>query len=344
MPKQWTGLLRRNLVARAIQGSNSIEGYNVDFDQAVAVVEGEEIDTLEETKLALNGYRTALTYILNLADDKSFAVNEELIRSLHYMMTSYDSPKHPGRWRPGVIFVRREPSGEIVYEGPDADTVPGLMRELVTELESSTAPCLIRAAMAHLNLVMIHPFSDGNGRMGRAIQTLILARDGIVSPPFSSIEEYLGSRTNTEAYYSVLGKVGMGVWNPGRSARPWIRFCLTAHLQQAMTVQRRMREIARLWSEIENLINRERLYGRMIYPLYEASIGLKVKTSRYVAQADISGQVAARDLRILVERKLLVSKGEKRGRVYVGSDRLFELRTKTREPRGQNLPQLELFG
>ncbi|HEX5131068.1 MAG TPA: Fic family protein, partial [Candidatus Krumholzibacteria bacterium] len=41
MPKQWTGLLRRNLVARAIQGSNSIEGYNATFDEAVAVVEGE---------------------------------------------------------------------------------------------------------------------------------------------------------------------------------------------------------------------------------------------------------------------------------------------------------------
>ena len=53
--------------------------------------------------------------------------------------------------------------------------------------------------MAHLNLVMIHPFEDGNGRMSRALQSLVLARDHIVAPEFASIEEYLGR--NTPAYY-----------------------------------------------------------------------------------------------------------------------------------------------
>jgi Fic family protein len=346
MSKQWTGLLRRNLVARAIQGSNSIEGYNATFDEAVAVVEGEEIDRTEETTLALNGYRNAMTYILGFADDKSFVVNEELIRSLHYMMISHNPLKHPGRWRPGPIYVRREPSGEVVYEGPGFESVPGLMHELVADLQQqdNSVPVIVRAAMAHLNLVMIHPFSDGNGRMGRAMQTLVLARDKIVAPSFSSIEEYLGSRNNTEAYYRVLADVGAGTWHPDRDARPWIRFCLLAHLQQAMTVQRRMNEIARLWNELEVFITNERLYDRMIFALYEASIGLKVRSARYSAQAEVSSQVATRDLRILVEKGFLVAKGEKRGRVYISSPRLVEMRDKTREPRAPTPTQLTLFG
>ena len=322
-PKRWTGFLRRNLLARAIQGSNSIEGYNVTIDEAVAVVEREEVDTDSETRAALEGYRMALTYVMQLSDDRHFVLNEELIRGLHYMMLSYDVTKNPGRWRPGPIFVRREPSGERMYEGPDAEAVPALMRELIEAVAVHPPPghVVVRAAMAHLNLVMIHPFSDGNGRMGRALQTLVLARDGILSPPFSSIEEYLGAKSNTDAYYDVLRTVGAGTWQPERDATPWLKFCLMAHLQQALTVARRMREYARLWSELEAELGRRKLDERMIDALYEAALGFRVRSARYRAAAEISNQVAAKDLRALVQHGLLVPKGEKKGRTYAAAPR-----------------------
>jgi len=60
--------------------------------------------------------------------------------------------------------------------------VPGLVEELCTELTEADQDAknrMIRAAMAHLNLVMIHPFGDGNGRMARCLQTLVLARGGV---------------------------------------------------------------------------------------------------------------------------------------------------------------------
>ena len=178
--------------------------------------------------MAVSGYRAAMSYILQLADDPFYSHNEVTFRSLHYIMLGYDISKHPGRWRPGGIYVRREPTNEIVYEGPDVKLVPGLMSELISAMNAkSPVPVMVRAAMAHLTLVMIHPFSDGNGRMGRAIQTLVLAREGILDSRFSSIEEYLGH--NTPEYYAVLGEVGKGSWHPGNNALPWIRFCLTAH-------------------------------------------------------------------------------------------------------------------
>jgi len=335
-PTRWTGFLRRNLTALAIQGSNTIEGYNVTFEDAVAAVEGEQpSEAAAETWAAIVGYRNALSYVLQRADDQHFAFNEELIRSLHYMMLSHDPSKHPGRWRPGPIFVRREPSGEIVYEGPDADLVPKLMRGFVEQVQTpdSSVHVIVRAAMSHLNLVMIHPFSDGNGRMGRGIQTLLLTRDGILASPFSSIEEYLGSRGNTEAYYNVLGKVGGGTWHPDHDARPWVRFCLTAHFQQALTVSRRLKEIAKLWDELETELKRRQLDERMVFALYDAAIGLRVRSSRYRAVAEVSIQIATRDLRALVHEGLLVPRGEKRGRIYVASEVLTAIRKKTREAR-----------
>lgn len=122
------------------------------------------------------------------------------------MMTSYALANRPGRWRAGPIYVHREETDEIVHEGVDIDFVPGLMSELVDYLNTSNDVMIAKAAMAHLNLVMIHSFRDGNGRMARCLQSLVLARQGLLSPVFMSIEEYLGR--NTPGYYQVLGEVG----------------------------------------------------------------------------------------------------------------------------------------
>src|SRR5688572_21462019 len=82
--RRWTGLLR-SAFARAIQGSNSIEGYNVTWEDAMAAVDGEdpEIDPKQETWLAIKGYRDALTYVLQLAKDPYFKHNEGTLRGLH---------------------------------------------------------------------------------------------------------------------------------------------------------------------------------------------------------------------------------------------------------------------
>lgn len=135
-----------------------------------------------------------------------------------------------------------------MHEGPDVDEVPRLIGELVEDLNGPhpDQDRIITAAMAHLNLVMIHPFRDGNGRMARCVQSLVLARDGVLSPVFMSVEEYLGR--NTRSYYDVLAEVGGGSWRPERAARPWVRYMLTAHLRQARTMLRRINESERVWS------------------------------------------------------------------------------------------------
>lgn len=121
------------------------------------------------------------------------------------------------------MYVRNDDTGEVVYEGPDVNDVPQLMRELTTELNlNDDTPGIIQAGMAHLNLVMIHPFWDGNGRMTRCLRRLVLARGGVLTPVFMSVEEYLGR--NTVDYYRILAEVGTGSWRPTTAARPWIRF------------------------------------------------------------------------------------------------------------------------
>ena len=336
-PRRWSGALRRMAFARNIQGSNSIEGYDAALDDAAAVAAGEEpMDVTTETRLALEGYRNAMTYILQLAQEPPIEVSVDLVKSLHFMMTSYDLTARPGRWRAGSVFVRSEPTGEIVYEGVDREEVPALVDALVDEMNAPGDLAILRAAMAHLNLVMIHPFRDGNGRMARGLQSLVLAGDGTLAPVFMSVEEYLGR--NTRAYYDVLGQVGGGRWQPGRDTRPWIRFMLTAHLRQAATLQRRVKASERLWMSLESLVRAKGLPERSIPALFDATNGYRLRRSTYTAALrdngdEVSDQTATRDLKTLVDAGFLTAQGDKRGRVYTAAEPLIEIGTEARASR-----------
>lgn len=321
--KRWTGTLARMTLAKGLQGSNSIEGYNVTIEDAMAVAQHEEPAEADgETLGALIGYRNAMTYVLQLSDDPHFSYSRGLIKSLHFMMQQYDFTKHPGQWRPGPIFVLNEEKRERVYEGPDASLVNGLTHELFELLNKPPDGVhpMVLAAMAHLNLVMIHPFSDGNGRMSRVLQTMVLARSGILAKEFCSIEEYLGR--NRQSYYDVLAQVGTGSWHPERDARPWVRYCLTAHFRQASTLVIRANIFQKLWDALENETTARGLPIRTIPALGEAALGLKIRNATYRKSADISDNVASRDLKLLSDVGLLVPEGEKRGRHYVASEAL----------------------
>ena len=131
----------------------------------------------------------------------------------------------PGNWRPGWVCVRNTATGDIVHEGVDRDLLEPLIHEFTQYMnDDRDSPEIVKASRTHLNLAMLHPFSDGNGRVARCLHTAVLANEGIVSPIFSSIEEYIGR--NQQAYYDVLAEVGGGGWNPDRDCRPWVRFCL----------------------------------------------------------------------------------------------------------------------
>jgi Fic family protein len=206
---------------------------------------------------------------------------------------------------------------------------------------------MVRAAMAHLNLVMIHPFRDGNGRMSRCLQTLVLAREQILVPEFCSIEEYLGR--NTESYYALLRSVGGKAWDPKRDALPWVRYCLRAHYIQARSVLRRVRESEAIWGELESLARDHRLPARAMTALFDATIGLRIRNSSYRAAVkgsdddEISNQVATTDLKAMVRAGLLLQKGRKRGTSYQAGPPLVEIWTRLRDNR-EPIDAESLFG
>ena len=325
VPQRWYGPLRRAVMTRSVQGSVAIEGYHASLDNVTSVMEGEETTDLDEdTKAAITGYRDAMTFALAVAGDWP-RIDESLIRAMHFMIARHDLGARPGNWRPGSVWVRNS-AGEVVYNAPDRSKLPALLSELTRQLASQEDQPIIKAAMAHLNLVLIHPFRDGNGRVARCLQTFILAAAGISEPVFSSIEGYLGSHTPN--YYEALNQTAAGEWSPERSTRWWIRFCLTAHFQQARTHLRRIEETELLWGHCEHAAEAAKLPDRVIGALCDVARGTTLHRSLYrqittLSTAQTPSEPAAtRDLAAMTKAGLLEPSGSGRRRTYRATPKL----------------------
>ncbi|GEL96052.1 Fic family protein [Cellulomonas composti] len=326
VPRRWTGRLRRTALARAIQGSNSIEGYRVELDDADAALDDDEpLSADRRTFAEIRGYRQALGYVLAMAKDPHFRLDGSAIRGMHFMMLSHDLSKTPGQYREREIYVHDERTEQVVYTGPAPDDVPALVSELVDDLARHDGDDpVVRAAMAHLNLVMVHPFRDGNGRMARALQTLVLARNGVAEPEFASIEEWLGA--NTEDYYRALAATGQGRWAPESDAHLWVSFNLRAHHLQAQTVRSRWGRAQRTYEILDDLVTTNGLPDRVTDALYTATLGFRLRRPVYVQQTGLDARTATRDLKALSDHGLLRPVGETKGRHYVAGPRLAEVR------------------
>lgn len=339
--RRWSGLLTRMTRARALAGSNSIGGVQVSNEDAIAAIDREDpANTDRDTWQAVVGYREAMDYILQRRQSPSFTITEEVLLAVHFMICQSDMEANPGQYRPGWVCVRNAPDGDMTYEGVDRDRLGTLMRELLDYAnEGQVKSVFLRAAMTHLNLVLLHPFTDGNGRTARCIHTAVLASDGGAAPAFSSIEEYIGF--NQQAYYDVLAEVGSGGWNPERDAKPWVRFCLSGHYWQAQTLLRRTRELERMYAALSELVETHDFPDRMALALIQAAFGIRVRNASYRISADVSRNLASRDLKALVDAKLLVPEGEKRGRSYSASPAVAKIRQQLRLPRKADDPFAE---
>ncbi len=177
----------------------------------------------------------------------------------------------------------------------------------------------MRAAMAHLHVVSVHPFRDGNGRVSRIVQSLVLARDGLVSPEFGSIEEYLAG--NTPAYYAALQGAHGTEYDPAGDATDWVELCIAAHLSQARRRLDQIAEAATRWDRLEALTAERDWPERLTIALEQSLIGGPDRAA-YCAEADISAPTASADFRRLLDAGLVVQEGRGRSTRYRAGETL----------------------
>jgi Fic family protein len=319
-PAKWADGLRKFLTADAIAASNSIEGFKVATVDVADLMEGEhDVEISEENLAETTAYQHMMTYIQTLHDAPDFVFSKGFLNALHWMLQGHrhSQRKPAGQWRKGPVYVTdaRDPS-IAAYTAPDASDVPELIAELVNWLNApDSTHALVRAAMAHLHLVSIHPWADGNGRMSRSLQTLLIAREGVLAPEFSSIEAWLGRPGNTWEYYRCLAARG-AVYQPDQDVSSWVRFNLTAYHEQAQAVRNRIDRSVRVWEVLADFASSSGLDERVVSALQDVAMTGRVRRLRYEHAEGLSLQQAQRDLRDLVAAGVLTSVGRTRARYY----------------------------
>lgn len=305
-----------------MESSVSIEGFSVPSGEAAALVAGTTIPSAgDPDRMAVACYARAMDHVGTMATDPHFRWLDRVILDLHYDACSFQQDHSPGLWRTTPISVTGTPDGALAYRAPEAARVPALMAKVVDWLERGDrgVHVAVRAAMAHLHVVSVHPFRDGNGRISRIVQSLVLAREGLLAPEFNSIEEHLGRAT--KHYYRALRQVQGGSYQPERDAAPWVRFCVAAHIEQATARIDQVAQAAERWTALEE-IARDRGWPDRIVVAMEQSLFEGVDRAGYASEAGVSLATATADLRRLVDANLVVQRGRTRSTRYLASDKL----------------------
>ena len=316
----WLGSLRRQWRAASAESSIEIEGFRVPRGERIGVASGEvPMDPDDEDRMALSCYARAMDHVGVMSTDPVFHWLDRVILDLHFDACYFQKDKDPGRYRTGGNEVTNPRGGPPAYVGPPAEDVADLMREVVDWLgrvaripTSRFAPpwptCTWCRCIRFATVMVESP---------RIVQSLVLARGGLLAPEFLSIEEYLGR--NTDAYYAALQKVQGGRYQPDRDASPWVRFCVRAHIEQARDRLRQLAEAGDRWSVLEELVETRSWPDRLVVALEQSLFG-GVDRASYAAEAEISPATASNDLRRLLDGGLVVQEGSGRTTRYVASD------------------------
>jgi Fic family protein len=216
-----------------------------------------------------------------------------------------------GAWRDdstGPMEVVSGPVGKehVHYQAPAAPRLDGDMKAFLDWFNTSAEiDPVLKAGLAHLWFVTIHPFDDGNGRIARAIADMALARSENSPQRFYSMSAQI--RQERGAYYEILEETQKG----SLDITPWMEWflgCLGRAIDGAQTTLATVLTKARFWEAIAGLAinDRQRLVLNRLLDGFEG----KLTTTKYAKLAKCSQDTALRDILPLVERGILVRNPE----------------------------------
>ena len=296
------------VVSSQIEGTQSSLSDLLLFE--ISAAPGVPFDDVVE----VSNYVAALEHGLARLKD-GFPLSNRLIRELHerLMRRGRGAEQRPSEFRTSQNWVGGATPAQAVFVPPPADRVPDCMAALERFLHDipTSTPAVVKAALAHVQFETIHPFLDGNGRLGRLLVPLILHVDGVLDRPLLYLSLYF--KTRREEYYAWLGRVRTdGDWEG------WLAFFVDGVIEvaeNAVTTARRLADM------VQHDRERVRAIGRgapTALQVHEALQREPVTTiPRLVRSTKLSVPGATAALQRLVALGLVREvTGRRRGRVY----------------------------
>jgi len=223
--------------------SSQIEGTQSSLSDLL-LFENDEIPLVPLDDVAeVSNYVAAMTYGLKRIED-GFPLSLRLIREIHDVLLrkGRGSGKRPGAFRSTQNWIGGTRPGNALYVPPPPGELMACLDNFEKFLHDQTTPTLIRAALAHVQFESIHPFLDGNGRLGRLLITLMLCADGALKAPMLYLSLFFKARR--AQYYDLLQAVrDRGDWET------WVEFFLTGVVETAEEAVETARRLLALFEE-----------------------------------------------------------------------------------------------
>ena len=233
--------------------SSQIEGTQSSFSDLMLFEHNQKpnvsLDDVEE----VSNYVKAISYGLNRLKN-NFPLSLRLLREIHKVLLSgiRGSSKLPGEFRRSQNWIGGTRPGNALFVPPPVEHMQQCLSDFEHFLHDNKLPILIKAGLAHVQFETIHPFLDGNGRLGRLLITLLLCESGMLNEPILYLSLYL--KENRITYYNLLQQVRAdGVWET------WLEFFLEGVANSATQAINTAQEINKLFEDDLAKIN---LLGR----------------------------------------------------------------------------------
>lgn len=306
--------LRRVATIESIGSSTRIEGSKLsdrEIERLLSNLQIKSFDTRDEQEVA--GYAELMDLVFSSWQD--ILVTENHIKQLHQILLRYSEKdtRHRGDYKTNsnsvAAFDENGTQIGIVFQTATPFDTPRLMTELVTwvqqERESGQLHPLLIIALCVVVFLEIHPFQDGNGRLSRALTTLLLLHAGYAYVPYSSLESVV--EQNKEAYYLALRQTQGTIRTDAPNWQPWLVFFLRSLAEQVRRLEKKVERekivLASLPELSLQIVEFAREHGRV-------TIGEAIKLT------GASRNTLKQHFRALVERGHLNQQGSGRGVWY----------------------------
>lgn len=293
--------------------SSKIEGTQTNMEEALLSEEDVPLDKRDDWT-EVHNYINAMNEAIRMLENLPFS--SRLIRSVHSTLLSGVRGEHkqPGEFRRSQNWIGGSSINDAIFVPPVHSSIPDLMEDIekFVHNEKIFLPELLKIAIIHYQFETIHPFLDGNGRVGRLMITLYLVSKGILKRPILYLSDYLEKHRNS--YYKNLMAVRME-----NDLNSWLKFFLTGVIETANNGVKTFENILALQKENEDKIktlgSRSANAMKVITELYKKPLADANMVANY---ANISIP-SAYTLITNLEKLGILSEvtGGKRGRVYI---------------------------
>lgn len=294
------------VLSSQIEGTQSTLSDLFRFESQAA--SGQPVDDLRE----ISNYVDAMMHGLERLP--TFPLSLRLIREMHgrLLRSGRGTDKEPGEFRRTQNWIGGTRPGNALFVPPPVAELGRCLGELEAFIheDRSGLPALIKAGLLHVQFETIHPFLDGNGRIGRLLVTLFLCMNGVLSQPLLYLSLYL--KTHRDEYYRLLQEVReQGAWEA------WLGFFLDGVAETAMQASDAAGRIVQLFREDRGLINKSDSAGSVLRVHDDLQRNPYVTSAALVVRTKLSAPtVNAALVRLAALGIVEEVTGRQRGRVY----------------------------